>query len=726
MENVRSTSPYDPLAKIPEAQVPATTTKALDSPAMLERFKKFIAYRKDAQEWFASNRLQQSIDQDFYDGIQWSAEDRYTLEVERGQPALVFNIIAPAIRWLTGSEKRVRVDFVIKPRKGKEYNKIADGKTHLLKFVDDCNRARFIRSKAFADAVTAGVGWQEIGITDNPDREMVTRKHESWRNVWYDPMSKEDDLSDARYLFREKWVDVDTAVLMFPDRKTEIIRAAENQDQLYGQNNDAYGGINEEMLPNGSADSDDYRGLGYGQSVQLSGKQENRERLKLIEFWYRNPESVDIIKDPDKPWNGAVVTDDLDPVLEFALEQGAEVVQAIRMVVRLSVFTEDSMLWDGPSGFWHNQFPLIPTWCYKRGRDNMPYGVVRGLRDPQEDLNKRRSKALHILSTNQIEMEEAAVDDLDELRDEADRPDGVIIRKAGKELKINRDRALASQHIDLMTQDEHYIQSTSGITDELMGRQTNAVSGKAIQERAGQGIATTADIFDMLSLSDQLVGEQELSLIEQFYDTEKTIRIIGNTGRSEFLQFNGYDEDGNPYNDLTETKSDFVVDVQDHRATIRQAMAEQLMEMMNKLPGEIALKLLDVVVDMSDVPQKETLVSRIRQINGMEDPLADDEDPEIQQRKQAEAEQQQREQELAMREAEAQVSKLESEGDKLDAQTMLERVKAIQEAMTAAASTIVAPDVVPVAKALMQGETNRAGRIAPNVNQPLPSPGGLQ
>lgn len=706
-----------------ESERVSKATHKLDGPDIIERHTKLMAHRKDAKEWFADNRLQQAIDQDFVDGIQWSAEDRYVLEVERGQPALVFNVIAPTIRWMTGSEKRARIDFVVKPRQGKEQGDVAESKTHLLKFVDDCNRARFVRSKSFLDAVTAGVGWQEITTTDDPDKELITRKYESWRNIWYDPMSKEDDLSDARYLFREKWVDADTAMLMFPDRKGQIKRATENQDQLYGQtNDDVYGGMNEELYP--GMDSDDYRGqgLGYGQAVTLTGKQENRDRLKLIECWYRNPETVEVIKDPDKPWNGAVIPDGGDQILDFALEQGAEVVQAVRMVVRLAVFTEDAMLWDGPSGFWHNQFPFIPTWCYKRNRDNMPYGVVRGLRDPQEDLNKRRSKALHILSTNQIEMEETAVDDIDELRDEADRPDGVIIRKAGKELKLHRDRALASQHIELMTQDEHYIQSTSGVTDELMGRSTNAVSGTAIKNRQSQGVATTADVFDMLAFSDQLVGEQTLALIEQFYDTQKTLRIMGKTGRSEFVELNGVDEDGNQHNIITETKSDFVMDVQDYRATIREAMAEQLMEMMNRLPGEVALKMLDVVIDMTDVPNREALVSRIRQINGMDDPLADEEDPEIQQKKQQAAELEQLQQELAMRELKAKVRKLENEGSKIDAQTELERVKAVQEAMTAAAQTIVAPDLTSVARELMKGDEQPQMQGVPaqaGIGQPL-------
>jgi hypothetical protein len=35
---------------------------------------------------------------------------------------------------------------------------------------------------------------------------------------------------------------------------------------------------------------------------------------------------------------------------------------------------------------------------------SMPYGVIRWMRGMQDDVNKRRSKALYILSTNKVLM----------------------------------------------------------------------------------------------------------------------------------------------------------------------------------------------------------------------------------------------------------------------------------------------------------------------------------
>jgi hypothetical protein len=105
------------------------------------------------------------------------------------------------------------------------------------------------------------------------------------------------------------------------------------------------------------------------------------------------------------------------------------------MQMYVAIMTESDLIHDEPSPYRHNRFPFTPVWCYRRARDNAPYGVIRRQRDPQEDINKRGSKALFILSSNQIQMEKGAVDDLDDLRLEAARPDGIIVTNKGKALE---------------------------------------------------------------------------------------------------------------------------------------------------------------------------------------------------------------------------------------------------------------------------------------------------
>ena len=95
------------------------------------------------------------------------------------------------------------------------------------------------------------------------------------------------------------------------------------------------------------------------------------------------------------------------------------------------------------SPYRHNRFPFIPIWCYRKGRDKTPYGMVRNLRDPQEDLNKRRSKALFILSANRMIADDDAFENWDEAAEELARPDGILKKKKGAEVTLDRTRILS-------------------------------------------------------------------------------------------------------------------------------------------------------------------------------------------------------------------------------------------------------------------------------------------
>ena len=61
-------------------------------------------------------------------------------------------------------------------------------------------------------------------------------------------------------------------------------------------------------------------------------------------------------------------------------------------------------------------------------RNNDRYGAVWDMIGPQDEINKRRSKSVHLLSTTRIEVRDPqAIDvDADVARREASRPDGVI------------------------------------------------------------------------------------------------------------------------------------------------------------------------------------------------------------------------------------------------------------------------------------------------------------
>lgn len=611
----------DPYAVSEHPERKTVKMHKLDSPKNTELHRWLLAtYTAELDRQYA-NRVQRATDDDFYDNIQWSADDAQTL-TERGQKPIVYNVISASIDWVTGTERRMRTDFKILPRH-KKHGKPAERKTQLMKYLSDTSKAPFHVSRAFTDSVKTGLGWLEDAIADDDDEEenLYTR-YENWRFMLWDSKSTELDLKDARYVIRTKWIDHDVARAIFKGRNGTLHNSVSMSDSYSSL--DEYGDdpMDEaELEESGSFDSNRNRMDGY-----------SRERLRVIEMWFKRPAEIQRIK--GGPHNGDIY--DKSSISHInSVERGeAKLIKRTAMRMHVALFTTAGMLWLSESPYRHNNYPFTPVWGKRRASDNMPYGMIRGLRDIQEDVNKRASKALWILSTNKIVMEDGAVEDIEELREENARPDAIIVKQPNKELRLDAERELPQHHLELMSRNIAMIQQSSGVTDELLGRKTNATSGVAIRQRQDQGSVATVLYFDNLRFAMQVRGEKQLSNVEQFMDEEKQFRITNMRGSPEFIDINN----GEDENDINASKADFIISDADWNATMRQAAVTELLEVMTRFPPEVGMVLLDLLVENMDLPNRDEIVKRIRQITGQKDPDADpDEAPSPEEQAQAQA-----------------------------------------------------------------------------------------
>jgi len=67
-------------------------------------------------------------------------------------------------------------------------------------------------------------------------------------------------------------------------------------------------------------------------------------------------------------------------------------------------------------------------------------------------------------------------------------------------------------------------------------------------------------------------------------------------------------------NDISRALVDIKIEEEAYHATFRQAIMEEMMELIVKLPPEISIALLDLVVSYSDLPGRDEMVRRIQQI----------------------------------------------------------------------------------------------------------------
>lgn len=663
-----------------------------------------------ARDEHADNRREQAIDAGFYDHHQWSYEDLVAL-AERHQAPSVYNKVKVVIDWLIGTERRTRLDWRVSPR-GPSDVEIAKIKQGLIKYLDDVNGFGWERSRAFADAVKVGIGWTEETITNDPGQPPVLLEWESWRNIWRDPASRHQQLNDCRYLHRIKTLDLDYGQAMFPNA-AEDLRLASMTASRFALDID--GDIEERQLPQVMLRTDRYgrTPLTAGSMGSVYG---DRRRVRIHETWFRAPESAKRIVAPYHPklhgqWFDAKNGEQAD----MARHNIITLADNVRQRMRVAFWIEGRLLRVEDSPFKHDRYPFTPYWCYRNDQDGMEYGVIRGIRDPQVELNKRNSKALWHLSANQLIADEKAIEDWDEAAAEVARPDGIVKIKNGyyDKVRIERGTELAAAQVQMMELAAAHIHDGSGVNREQLGRDTNAASGRAILAKQSEGSVTTAELFDNYRLSFQMSGQKVLSLAEQYIHAPLVFRVTEDTQALNWMQINQpvYDEAGNLVrfeNDITETQGDFIVAAQDWRESQRQAMAEQLLETLGKMPPEVALQMLDLVVDLFDIPGKAEFVKRIRAINGQSAPGEADTPEAIAARQQAQQRQQETEA-LEMRERTARVAKDEATATKLQADAEGTRVKTQAAALDAAGLIASAIPLAPVADQVMASARQPAG-----------------
>lgn len=647
----------------------------------LQRFQRRKAWFSMEWQRQEANRFQMALDEDYYDSLQWTEEEAAAVR-SRGQNPVVFNETKPTIDWLIGTERRMRRDFKVLSRNSEAKEAAADAeiKTKLLKYLADVNRTPFERSAAFDDAVKAGVGWLEVGVSNDPEQEPIFVRAESWRNCLHDSLGDRADLTDSRYFFRFKEVDLDIAQAWFPDKKVELERAS--NAGIDGGSDEGWSGIFPSLGLIGRANMP-AKYIHYDADAWINNP---RKRVLLIECW------------------------NFEPVAE---KDGINGMPRVRMRMHVSIMTKLETILEAPSPYKHNKFPFVPVWCYRRKRDRLPYGVVRPIRGPQDDLNKRMSKSLFEASSRQLRVEKGAIDkktmSLEELRAEENSPDGISVfndgaLSGGKVQSVER-KSDANFQLMLAQEDKAAIRGASGVSMEQRGAQGNVIAAKGIIAKHEQGALLTAEPFDNLLLAHQLEGELQVALIEQFYTDEKTFSITGDRFKLDYTTINATDPvTGEKLNDVTRYKANFVTGDAPWRQTLAEAAFESAMQMLGQLAPvapQVVASIIDLVFEWSDLPNKQLIVQRIRQATGAVDPDEGETPEQLALKKQkAELAQVQFQAELAG--LRAAVAEAQAKGEKLSAEAMAKRLETVYMAAQAAQVAVQIPHSMVVADQLLE------------------------
>tara|TARA_R110002110_G_scaffold415835_1_gene657218 strand:+ start:32879 stop:35206 length:2328 start_codon:yes stop_codon:yes gene_type:complete len=619
----------------------------------------------------------------YYDGKQLEPKIIEALK-DRGQAPLVYNLIGPTIDAVLGIEAKTRTDWVVRPDDDNSLE-VAEGLNERLN--EEARLALADRGVAdgYAAQVKTGLGWVEVNRNIDPFASKYRVEYINRNEIHWDWHAKRPDLRDARYLVRDRWLDKDRALLAFP-RHEHLINMAINGWRIWSS---VWTDEKPELLV--------HLQHAYAEHQQTTLDEETwfnreRERVRVFEIWYRTYQRGVILRMND----GRVIEyDQRNPVHKAAIyHKHAMPESGVFPKMRLAYFLGCHRVVDVPSPLPHDNFPYIPMWGFREDGTGIPYGLIRRMMSPQDEVNARRSKMMWLLSAKRTIMDKDATDmDIEELTDEIQRPDGVIILNPSRQnrdqyaFRVEQDFQLASQQFEVMVESQKMIQETAGVYSALMGKQDGgADSGVAIASLVEQGSTTLAELNDNYRFGRRLVGQALLSLIVQDMGRNPQDVAVNLTKpqRTKHVKLNHREatEDGRVLitNDVTRAKTQVVLDDIQATAGYRAQVANRLFEVTATLPDEIKGAVLDVIIEATDIPQRDELAKRIRAVTGVGGDPADM-TPEQQQELAEKQALQKEQQTLELEELRQRVEKLRAEAaksmataDKTGAETKSQRL----------------------------------------------------
>lgn len=461
----------------------------------------FLADFRADESW----RRNAKEDADFYDGNQWTEEERQKLR-ERGQPDVTINRIKPRMDAIFGIQQALRVDTKAFPFGDKE-NEVA-AISEFFRSIEKTSDFDSEESDAFEDMAITGRGWYEIkkhwdGFTN---QFYVCRV--DYEDVVKDRFGREADLSDHKRIHKTLMMELEDAKSLFPDHADKLDAVVDQGPDL-SLPSDMHRDVRPDQYKSGS------------QSQELEDFNEfvdrERKRLRLVTTYYRSLEPKRLYFAPgETPIDITDFDDKSIETLKLAKPGGEETTQWAKKL-NCAIFAWNILLEHRQDIRPHDQeakFPFILVPGYVERRSKREYGLVRQMKDPQREVNKRRSKLLHLLNVNQVRFIDGAFTDEELARKEFVKPDGWIKINpiaVNEPVVVDKNLDLSQSHFLLLQQATQEVDN-SAAGKEVEGR-GSAGSGREFQLRQQQATQPVRKLFSNLRAARRRVA---LYLLDEY------------------------------------------------------------------------------------------------------------------------------------------------------------------------------------------------------------------
>ena len=512
----------------------------------------------------------------FYVGDQWDAKDIAKLDSEK-RPALTINMILPIINLLSGIQRQGRQDITVVARKG-GLKKLAAVFTEIMRHSLDVTDADYEIADCFLDGIIGNKGWLGLGINydDDPINGDIEVSKVSPFDMREDPDAKEYDLNrSGKFVIRDSWLDKESMLLNYPVKRADI--------------------------ENGGLDIDPESGDIVGDT------EKSKYRWRVRECWWKRHEKRLILINAATGDIKTVSTENAEIAAAISAKSNVwHLKEWVVPVLNKTVTAGNIVLEDiadpynGVTNFPYYRF--CPFWV-----DGYVMGIAQNLIGPQQEVNKRRSQALHNLNqtANSGFKVKKVLNNYDRHLAKHGATPGVVLdeSKAGGSIERIEPAPLSEGHITSARMSGDDMKEISGANPDLMGQaiRNENESGRAIELRQQQGMKVVEVMFDNFSRTQKLItlGLVDMVRHTDVYSDEEIRNIISEKNMDA---------------DLTLLKSRKVgkygikIESSSSSPIARFANFNNLMDIVKTFPDRIPP---EVVIENSDLANKESIIDKI-------------------------------------------------------------------------------------------------------------------
>jgi hypothetical protein len=669
----------------------------------LERLERLLSDMENEPQWRESaNKCA-----DYYDHKQSSAA-RLERSRKTGEPMSTINLIQRTVNGALGQEAKTRLNWKVEAD-SEAFGDVAAVLNERLHELQREACTDMAISEAYSSMLRTGIGW--IEVSHNPDplaypyRVVAVHRNE----VWWDWRAKMADLSDARWMVRQRWVDLDEATTLLPqfrdlleagchsgpitDAMSRTILTSDRFESIH-QTRRAFSRTEEEWLDN---------------SV--------RKRVRFYSVYYKDfRQVVSLVVGTRR-----VRFNPQNPVHVALLQRGgARLMKGPSHVIRHAMFAGPFRLFDVELR--GRRFPLVPFICYRADDDYSPYGLVHGMIEPQDEYNERRSRLMWLLKAKQVFVDNDALDQkfntLTDLALEVMRPDAMFVlnpnrRNVASGLTVNHNPALAREQVDVMQDSKQLIQDVPGLYSALLGSGADgAKSGVALNSLVEQSVASLGETSDNYRMSRRVTGDLAVELLVEDHLQPNMQVNVGTGKRRRTVVLNTQDANGFPHNMVEDAHVKVALGDVPSTPAFRgqqQVFLSQAIQSVGNDPIARAV-LVPALLEAGDLEHRHEYARWMRKQAGVPEPDDMNDD--------AMAAQEQQAQQMAAMNQQLQMRAIEADLGKKEADAALQQAKVDTE--VAKAENLQARTVIDAAQAVAPVESVDPGEaIDDQINQAL-------